>query len=391
MRVVVSSAGRFHSVHLAKALRAKGLLHQFCSAGLNQTDRQTLPAAFTSFFPAINLLDRAYVKLRADRLITPSRWYTIRDGLFDHWSAKKIEQLFEFNLFVGWANCSLNCINKLKPKGVKTIIESGSMHIAVQEKILQDEYEKWGAKLSPIVKQNKDKMLEEYSLTDKICVPSTHVADSFVSQGISQEKIIKVPYGIDFEKFGYTNRENNGKFSLIFVGQISLQKGIGYLLKAWKILNIYPKKAELLLVGNVSPECEKMVQDAIKSDLSIKLIGPVRHDQLSQLYARADAFVLPSVQEGLAMVIGEAMASALPVICTTRTGGLELINDGQEGFVVQPGDEQALSAKIELLYKNPDQVKAMGQAARQKAKTLSWQNYADSLVCEYEKLVGQAL
>lgn len=389
MKIVVCASGRFHSVHLAKQLKRRGLLHHFCSAGLTKADLKILPSRTTSFCLPVNFLDRVYVKLSGDRFISPSRWYTMRDGWFDTWSASQIKNRPNFDLFVGWANCSLKSIKVLKPRGTKIVIESGSMHITIQEQILRDEYEKWGAYFSPVVKANKDKMLEEYELADKICVPSSHVAKSFIDQGVSSSKLIKVPYGIDFSKFGQVKKQTNNKFRVIFVGQISLQKGIAYLLKAWENLKFSPNQAELVLVGNVSIECKKMVNDAAGQDQSIKLVGSVRHDELSGLYARASAFVLPSIQEGLAMVIGEAMASSLPVICTTMTGGLELIEDGKQGFVVNPRDPEVLADKILHLYKNPDIAKEMGMQARTTAKQKSWENYADFLVGEYEQLLGR--
>lgn len=390
MRVVVSASGRFHSVHLVGHLKARGLLHYFCSAGLSANDLKLLPKNFVGFCGPVNILDRIYVKFSLDRVLSPSRWYTLRDNWFDFWSFNQIQKLSRFDLFVGWANCSLKCMKLLKKHPVKTVIESGSMHILVQEKILKDEYEKWGVRFPPIVTQNKEKMLEEYALADRICVPSSHVVKSFLDQGFEEKKIIKVHYGIDVCKFGTLKHVQPKKFTLLFVGQISLQKGIGYLLKAWKQLNFGPNQAELVLVGNVSSECRTIIKDFLKSDKSIHLVGPVAHEKLAQIYSSASAFVLPSIQEGLAMVIGEAMAAGLPVICTTVSGGQELIDDGVEGFLVEPGDVDGLAAKIFELFCNPEMVKMMGNFAYQKARTRSWQDYADEAIDEYEKLLREA-
>ncbi len=391
MRVVISASGRFHSFHLANHLKNRGFLHYFCSAGLSKNDLKILPKNFVGFCRPVNILDRIYVKFCLDRFLSPSKWYTIRDNWFDWWSSRQIKRLTNFNLFVGWANCSLESMKKLKKHLVKTVIESGSMHILVQEKLLKNEYEKWGVYFPPIVPKNKEKMLEEYALTDKICVPSSHVFQSFLDQGIKAEKLIKVPYGIDIFKFGNIKRSESGKFTLLFVGQISLQKGIGYLLSAWKKLKFAQNQAELLLVGNVSGECRSIVKNSIKSDQTIRLLGPLAHDALAKIYASASAFVLPSIQEGLAMVIGEAMASGLPVICTTVTGGQELIDDGAEGFLVEPGDVDGLAQKIFELFKNPEMARLMGKFAKQKAKTRTWENYADEMIGHYKKIVGQEL
>ncbi len=386
MQIVISSAGRFHAVHLARELEAAGLLRRFFSAGLMPQDYQNFPQKNLRFCWLVSLLDRLYVKFAVDRLVLPSRWYTLRDGLFDLWVSHEVGKDLPFNLLVGWANCSLKTMQRLRPHGIKTVLESGSMHIEVQEHILRTEYEKWGVKFLPVVKPNRDKMLAEYELADRISVPSSHVAQSFVSQGVGAEKIIKVPYGIDFARFGHLRKVLTNKFKLLFVGQLSLQKGIMYLLQAWQKLKLPKHLAELVLVGNLSAECRELVQKIVRTDQSISLVGSVPHAAVSNYLAEASAFVLPSVQEGLAMVIGEALAAGLPVIATTVTGAQEFILDGNEGLLVPPGEVDALAAAILTLFNNPQLAVQMGAAAEQTAQSWSWADYAAALVAEYKNL-----
>lgn len=387
MKIIVSSAGRFHAVHLAKQLEKLDHLKHFFSAGLSTKDFNNFAPKNLSFNWLVNFLDRVYVKFSGDRLISPSRWYTLRDGLFDLYVSHEIKKKLPCDLFVGWANCSLKSMVLLHSFGIKTVLESGSMHIKVQEHILRTEYEKWGVKFSPVVKQNKEKMLAEYELADRICVPSSHVQASFIAQGIPAHKIIKVPYGIDFEKFGSNAKIITGKFKLIFVGQISLQKGILYLLNAWQQLKLPATEAELVLVGNLSAECRAQVLKIAGQNKSINLVGPVPHAKIKTYLAQGNAFVLPSLQEGLAMVLGEAMAAGLPIIATTHTGAQELITHGTEGFLVPPCDPEALAGYIQTLFLQPELAAKMGNLAQKKAQTWSWADYGLAMAEEYKKIL----
>jgi glycosyltransferase involved in cell wall biosynthesis len=88
---------------------------------------------------------------------------------------------------------------------------------------------------------------------------------------------------------------------------------------------------------------------------------------------------MPSLEEGFAMVQFQAMACGLPLICTTNTGGEDLITkDGEEGYVVPIRDVEALKEKILYLYENQDIAKEMGQKAKQKVENgFTWDNYGD--------------
>jgi glycosyltransferase involved in cell wall biosynthesis len=100
---------------------------------------------------------------------------------------------------------------------------------------------------------------------------------------------------------------------------------------------------------------------------------------------RASVFVLASVEEGLALVIAQAMACGLPVVATEATGIRELITDGVEGIVVPaPPDAQSLAEAIDSLLTDPDRAQAMGAAARRKVESFGgWDRYGRQLVAAF--------
>jgi glycosyltransferase involved in cell wall biosynthesis len=101
--------------------------------------------------------------------------------------------------------------------------------------------------------------------------------------------------------------------------------------------------------------------------------------------AKVDLFVFPSLAEGFGLVIGEAMATGVPVLTTTNTGGPELIVDGQEGWCVPAHDVDSLAERIEWAYRNRDALYDMGLMARLKAEQWTWADYRRKLTEELSK------
>ena len=385
-RVVVSAAGRYHSVHLARALHSAGVLRKFFYAG-TPADRVFFPPNKLYFCNTVSFADRFFVKCSLDRFVLPSRWYTWRDKFFDHVVASRLENMGTFDIFVGWANGCLKSLQTVKKKAHVTIVEAGSMHISAQEKILAEEFARHQLTPSQVLEENKDRMLEEYDLADYIAVPSEHVKASFMAAGISEKKLLKIPYGCNVEKF-FSNKPKSTKGPMIFlfVGMISLQKGIYYLLSAWRRLGLSPSVAQLHLVGNVSAECEDLVAAATQMS-GVIVHGPKRQDDLRGFYNNAHVLLLPSLQEGLAMVIGEAMAAGLTVICSNNTGGGELLQDGASGFLIPVADGTALADKIAWCVAHRDEVVVIGQHAKNIARQYTWDDYGTRVLEKYAQIV----
>jgi len=167
-----------------------------------------------------------------------------------------------------------------------------------------------------------------------------------------------------------------------------LRKGVPYLLKAWEKIKLPSQETELILVGNISRDF-KLVLSQFTIDSNVIFYGSVSQEKLKTLYARASLFVLPSIEEGLAMVLGEAMASGLPVICSTNTGGEEFIEDGNEGFIIPIRDSDTLAEKIAWCYDNRDACFVMGKRAQRKVQNFTWDHYGEKIIEMYRKILKQ--
>jgi starch synthase len=93
-----------------------------------------------------------------------------------------------------------------------------------------------------------------------------------------------------------------------------------------------------------------------------------------------------SVQEGWGMVLAEAMACGLPVICSANTAAEDIVSEGVEGYIVPIRDVEALKSRIKWCYEHREERAAMGQAARQRvSQGFSWDNYGEKIHEAYSR------
>lgn len=180
-------------------------------------------------------------------------------------------------------------------------------------------------------------------------MPSSPVVHSFIEEAPQlQPKLFVNPYGVKLELFPQrTGHRPNGPPQVLFVGGWSLRKGVDVLVEAIRAL----PGVHLTHVG------ELVDQPFPQDDTQFTHMGAVPQWQLKDHYARADVMVLASREEGLALVQPQALASGLPLVCTTRTGGADLALSpelSERISVVQPDDAEALAwALASALEKGP--------------------------------------
>lgn len=147
---------------------------------------------------------------------------------------------------------------------------------------------------------------------------------------------------------------------IVFVGRLKEQKGLHVLLHA-----IADSNETLTIVGD-GPERSRLEALADQLEIDVQFVGEVSPEEVTEYLLRGKVFVLPSIRgEGLPNAVLEAMAVGLPVIVTDTGGVADAVNDGHTGFVVEPGDEQAIQEKLQFLRENNQQRVEMGTEARQ--------------------------
>lgn len=194
--------------------------------------------------------------------------------------------------------------------------------------------------------------------------------------------------GADLQRFRPANREKRaGKTALICVARLSQEKRHDVLLAAVRRLLDSGLALELAVVGD-----GPMRQALVKQIAELRLEGAVRllgmRDDVAELLQGADLFVMPSATEGMPITVIEAMACALPIVATAVGGFLELVRDGENGFLVPVGDADALAQALARLIQDRDLLRRIGAANRRVAEEKF--DIADT-VRNYEELYARLL
>lgn len=182
-----------------------------------------------------------------------------------------------------------------------------------------------------------------------------------------------------------------GKKLVVFVGKLEPHKGVEYLIKA------APKiKAEIFICGDGSdkPRLTNLVSSMkLKNVRFLGYFGPEYADELREIYRRANVFVFPSIwDEPLGLVALEAMASYTPVVASKK-GGINLaVKDKINGFLVRAKSARAIAEKVNLILKNPELERKMGQEARKTVEEkFDWTNIAKRFHKYYEQAYEDSL
>src|SRR5579885_2143546 len=214
------------------------------------------------------------------------------------------------------------------------------------------------------------RLTAEPKMADHWLTASSFTRNTLCEAGIPAARIHVIPYGTDFHRFSPApggNRWQSGPLRLLFVGK-GQRKGIKYLLDA--VDRLPAGKVELNMCASVAET--GLIRNRRQS---IHVRGFVSDEELVNTYRAAHVFVLPSLAEGFGHVLLEAMACGLPIIGTTHTATPDLIADGQEGFIIEPADTDAVASRIDYFLRNPSRVQSMGDAARSRAENFTWSRF----------------
>jgi glycosyltransferase involved in cell wall biosynthesis len=294
-----------------------------------------------------------------------------------------------YDFFHSWSGDCLEALRVAKRKTIPSLIEIPTWHRGSQPPSrtsgVPGKPEVSGQKSEVRSKSWKsrfflkpERFLEEYDLATLVVVLSEKAAESFRAANFPDEKLFYLPRGVDVDRFKPGTRPPI--FRAIFSGALIERKGIHHLLEAWHRLNL--RDAELCLLGSVHEEAKPYLKKFAREN--IRILGFKRDPE--NYLNQGSVYVFPSRLEGSAKTIYEAAACGLPMI-TTREAG-DVVRDGVEGIIVQPGDVDAIAGAIDHLYRHPEIVESMRAAARQRVvENFTWDHYRSRLLGAYERAI----
>lgn len=216
-----------------------------------------------------------------------------------------------------------------------------------------------------------------FSMADKVIVLTRHMGQEL--KKITNKTTIVLGNGVNTEKFSHNHQKNPNKL-ILFVGSLKSVKGVKYLIEAFHLLNKDIKNVKLTILGDGDQKKYLEQKSGELLDQNIFFFGRASSEDIIKYMSMADLLVLPSLSEGFPIVILEAFAAGLPVISTNVRGLPEIVEDGKNGFLVEPKNPQQLSKKILVLLKDENLRKKMSINNLKKVEGYSWDSVVSKLI-----------
>lgn len=384
LQITLAVSGVFHHFDLARELEARGLLKAIYSTfPWARLKREGVSRELVHIFPWIHtplLVLGTRVGLPAGLERSLSRMVP---RTFDAWVARTMP---DCDVYVALSGSGVSSGRRAQSRGAKYVCDRGSSHIRYQNTIVREEFERWGIRSMICDPRIIAREEAEYEQADAITVPSEFARRSFLEMGVAAGKVHKIPYGVRLDRFRQVGQPSADYFDVLFVGQVGLRKGVPYLLQAFQRLN-HPRK-RLKIVGSVRPELTNLLPQ-LPTD-GVEFLGSLPQNQLSAVMSSSHVMVLPSIEEGLALVQAQAMACGCPLISSYNTGGEDLFSDGIEGFLVPIRSSEAIAARLQLMADDPECQQRMSAAALERVHNMGgWHEYGEAWVEFLYRLTSQ--
>jgi starch synthase len=398
MKITIVVGGRWHAFDLASELEKKGHLHKLITNYPKWfVKKWGIPPEKVISLPFTFWLVKGIYRIGGEKLMMRCQWWVHR------WFAERAANyLSGSELIHGWSQWSEPSFRWAKENKVPTVLERSSAHILEQNSLLSSEYKRFGLKWIATHRKIVQMELKEYELSDSVAIPSLFVEKTFHKRGFPATKLFRNNLGVNLSCFKASKKpespSSNGGLKIIFAGSISLRKGIPDLLEGFNQLD--SRESTLTLLGGITRELESLFQD--KSE-QIRLLGHIPQKELLSHYQQNHCFVMASVEEGMAMVQMQALACGLPLVCTTNTGGEDLLMLSGDlgkpdvlgikqfpcGFLIPVHSPKAISHCLRRFINEPKLWETMrNEALKLAGEKLSWEKYGRRSMENYTRLLS---
>ncbi len=207
------------------------------------------------------------------------------------------------------------------------------------------------------------------------------------------------PVGLDVEPFcqseiGFSRHKLNipdNARVLLYVGILEERRGISFLIELLKFLVSYDKSYYLVIIGKARESEYQLLFDSMISGIAnIRYISFVEQTRISEIYKLADIFLLHSYYEIYGMVILEAMYFGLPVLATETAGSGQIIENGENGYILPSDNVEIWVSVINELFANPEKKDYIGnRASNMFREKYVWEKAVDKYLAVYEKVLSK--
>ena len=308
----------------------------------------------------------------------------------DYIVSRRIEKLAgQIDIIHTWPLGALQTLKTAAKLGIPTVMERPNANTRFAMEVVQQECERLEMALQPDHEHayNAEKLHreeEEYALADRLLCPSDFVAKTFIDKGYRSQKLARHLYGFDDHVYHPNGRLPDPKrgLTMLFVGGCAPRKGLHYALEAWLQSPAHRDGIFLIAGAFVPGYAEKL--SAMMSHPSIRVLG--HRKDVPELMRESDILVLPSVEEGSALVTSEARGSGCVLLVSAATGAV--CKHMENALVHSPGDAATLAHHITMLYQNRELLERLRKESLRTIQEITWAAAGTRLVEVYREILS---
>lgn len=279
----------------------------------------------------------------------------------------------EFDVVHAWPLGALHTLEEAKRLGIPTVLERPNAHTRYAYEVVRRECERIGVYM-PTGHEHayKSDVLEreerEFALADRLLCPSEFVAGSFRDEGFPEFKLLRTQYGFDEKRFYPAIRQCRAErgLTVLFAGGCAPRKGLHFALRAW-LGSTAHRMGELLIAGAFIPGYAEVMANEL-AHRSVRVLG--HRGDLPELMRGADILVLPTLEEGSALVTYEARASGCVLLVSDAAGAV--CQHEKDALVHAAGDVDALTRHFDLVDRDRDLLRRLRDSSLATRSQITW-------------------
>jgi D-inositol-3-phosphate glycosyltransferase len=295
-----------------------------------------------------------------------------------------------FDVIHCWPQATLQTARAAREQSIPVLRQAPSTHTAHAIATVSQVHESLGLPLErEDVHGHSDDLVarerEEYEAVDRVLVPSEHAAHTFTDNGVPAERIALHRFGCDLDRFTpHLELRDERPLTVLFAGRGEPAKGLHLALRAWSDSGI-GSEARLLMCGDIEPRFRTHLGDLLQQPgVEERGFTP----DLSDLMRSSDVLMLPSLNEGSALVTYEAQASGCVVAVSDATGAYA--DHMVHGLIHEAGDVATLTEHLGVLARDRSLLERLRARSLADRERLSWDAAARGLAGAYSQALGRS-
>ncbi|MBW4646739.1 MAG: glycosyltransferase family 4 protein [Goleter apudmare HA4340-LM2] len=377
LKIAIVVHGRFHAFDLARELINQGHnVTLFTNYPKKFVEKFNIPQECVETFLLHGTLTRIIHQL-PEILDTPNFEAFIHSA-FSHWASQIIIK-HDYDVVHVFSGVAEEIFSSLSGKPVLKTLLRGSAHIRTQFQLLSEEEKRTDISINKPSNWMIAREEREYQLADVVVVLSTFAQKSFITQNIPPLKIKILPLGTQLNKFRPEQPVieercyrilHEPKLRILMVGTFSYRKGVIYLVDIAKLCSQF---CQFKFVGSITREAQELAK---KSTRNIEFISKQPQFELPKIYAWADIFIFPTIEDGYAVVLAQAQAAALPILTTENCSGRDIVVEGKTGWILPIRNLESFVNRLQWCHENRQELAWIVRSVYQKFQPRDWSDVA---------------